>query len=165
MRRYSWIFGKWAVIILVGLYAYLGLSFRINQKQSYYFAYTFYFVGCFVFGPSTTLFPLLYPAFLELEQMEDHQFWFGVPISFLVPGSPTNVAIYYGTVLYGVAGGFLAWLFLHIPSFLIVYGILPSWDEYRERAGIQRIIIGMNCVSLGFLFSAVSIYLCRGCWH
>lgn len=128
MKKYSWIFGKWAVIILVGIYVYLGLSYRVNAQPTFYFAYVFYFAGCFIFGPSSTIFALLYPAFISIDEISDHQFWFGVPISFFVPGSPTNIAIYYGSVLYGVMGGLLAWLFLHLPSFLVMFGILPSWD-------------------------------------
>lgn len=100
---------------------------------------------------------MLYPAFASIDQITDNQFWFGVPLSFLVPGNPSNIAIYYGTVLYGVLGGLLGWLFLQLPSFLLLYGIMPSWDQYRDRAGIQRIMIGMNCVALGFLSSSVRI--------
>lgn len=158
MNKHSWIFGKWAIGLLVGIYVYLGLSSKIHDQQSYYFAYLFYFAGCFIFGPATTVFPLLYPAFVSIDQISDHQFWFGVPLCFLVPGNPTNIAIYYGTVLYGVLGGLLGWLFLQLPSFLLLFGIMPSWDEYRDRAGIQRIMIGMNCVSLGFLMSSVIIH-------
>jgi chromate transporter len=64
--------------------------------------------------------------------------------------------------LYGVLGGLIAWVLLHLPSFLILYGILPNWDSYRDRAGIQRIIIGMNCVALGFLLTSVDIYFNLG---
>ena len=61
MRRYSWIFGKWAVILLIGIFAYLGFQFRVHEVATYYFVYVFYFVGCFIFGPSSTIFPILYP--------------------------------------------------------------------------------------------------------
>jgi chromate transporter len=63
--------------------------------------------------------------------MHDDQFWLGIPLTFVIPGVPTNVAVYYGTIIHGVFSGLLSWVFLHLPSILILYGILPNWDSYR----------------------------------
>lgn len=64
MKKYGWIFGKWAFAILVGLYIVLAIHFRLDPNSEYYFIYIFYFVGCIIFGPSTALFPLLYPQLI-----------------------------------------------------------------------------------------------------
>ena len=87
--------------------------------------------------------------------MTNDQFWLGIPLTFLIPGVPTNISMYYGTIIHGVMGGILSWIFLHIPPILIIFGILPNWDSYRDRAGIQRIIIGISCVTLGILCGCV----------
>ena len=64
MKKYGWLFGKWAFFILIGIYAALGIHFKLSSMSQNYYIYIFYFVGCFIFGPSTTLFPLLYPQLI-----------------------------------------------------------------------------------------------------
>lgn len=87
--------------------------------------------------------------------MTDAQFWMGVPLAYLVPATSINVAVYYGAIIDGVKGAILAWIFVYLPAFLSVYGILPDWHLYRDRPGIQRILIGVSCVSSGLALASV----------
>jgi chromate transporter len=87
--------------------------------------------------------------------MTEGQFWLGVPIAYLLPGTSINVAVYYGTVIDGLRGAILAWIFVYMPAFLSVYGILPDWYLYRDRPGIQRLLMGISCVSSGFALACV----------
>ena len=48
---------------------------------------------------------------------------------------------------------------MYLPCFLSLYGILPEWRYYREKPGIQRLIIGLSCVTTGLVFSTVHFAL------
>lgn len=90
-----------------------------------------------------------------------HQFWMGVPFAFMLPGSIINVGIYYGSLIDGVTGTILSAFFLYLPCFLSLCGILPQWKYYREKPGIQRLIIGITCVTIGLSFSLVFFMIFR----
>ena len=51
---------------------------------------------------------------------------------------------------------FLGWVFIYLPAFLSVYGILPDWYLYRDRPGVQRLLIGVSCVSSGLALASVT---------
>lgn len=87
--------------------------------------------------------------------MDEEQFWIGVPFAFLLPGSIMNVGIYFGALIDGFRGTVLAALFLYLPCFLSLCGILPQWRYYRDKPGIQRLINGISCVAVGLTFSMV----------
>jgi chromate transport protein ChrA len=57
--------------------------------------------------------------------------WLGISFSFFVPGSHLNIGIYFGSLIDGIWGGLLAAIFLYIPCFLFLLGILPQWKYYR----------------------------------
>jgi len=79
-------------------------------------------------------------------------------MAYLIPGSPLNIGIYYGAMLDGIRGALLAAIFLYLPVFLYLYGLLPQWRSYRNRVGIQRLMQGIKCSSNG-LTLAVVIYI------
>jgi chromate transporter len=89
--------------------------------------------------------------------MTENQFWIGLPLAFLTPGSIVNVGIYFGSIIDGIRGALLSAFFLYLPCFLSIYGILPSWRYYRDKPGVQRLIIGITCVANGFVLSTVQI--------
>lgn len=160
--NFNWFFGQNAIITLVGMYVVLWVLFTFMSDSLFIYTEVFYFVGCFIIGPINTIFVYFYGNFIELNLMSETQFWIGVPFAFLLPGSILNIGIYFGALIDGFRGTFLSALFLYLPCFLALCGILPEWEKYRNRPGIQRLVIGMNCVTTGFTFSFVLIYfMCR----
>ncbi len=81
--------------------------------------------------------------------------WVGFPFAFLLPGSVVNGARYYGVLIDGIRGLFVAAIFFYLPCFVSLYGILPQWKYYRSKPGIQRLTKGLSCVSTGFLLAMV----------
>ena len=152
-------FAKNSLILLLGLYCGLWVWFEIFPQSKYIYSFVFYFVGCFIIGPVNTIFAYFYANFLELDLMTEQQFWLGLPFAFLLPGSIINVGIYFGSIIDGFKGVIISGFFLYLPTFLSLYGILPEWRYYREKPGIQRLFIGLSCVTTGLIFSTVSIYL------
>jgi uncharacterized membrane protein len=81
----------------------------------------------------------------------------------MLPGSIINVGIYYGSLIDGFKGTVLSACYLYLPCFLALCGILPQWRYYRDKPGIQRLSIGITCVTIGFSFSVVLLSLCVDC--
>ena len=81
-----------------------------------------------------------------------------MPFAYMLPGSIIKVGIYYGSLIDGFKGTALSACFLYLPCFLALCGILPQWRYYRDKPGIQRLTIGITCVTNGLCFSIVIIY-------
>lgn len=77
----------------------------------------------------------------------------------MLPGSIINVGIYYGSLIDGFMGTALSACFMYLPCFLALCGILPQWRYYRDKPGIQRLIIGITCVTIGLSLAIVSKFL------
>lgn len=93
--------------------------------------------------------------------MAEEQIWLGIPFAFLIPGSLVNGGIYFGVLVDGFRGMVLSAIFLYLPCFLSLYGMLPQWRHYRSKPGVQRLVKGITCVTTGFLLAMVKIYLLR----
>ena len=148
-------FGKTSLIILLTIYLILWVWFKFHPDSHYVYTFVFYFVGCFIIGPTATIFAYSYANFIELGLMDKDQFWLGVPFAYMLPGSIINVGIYYGSVIDGVVGTALSACFIYLPCFLALCGILPQWRYYRDKPGIQRLTNGISCVTNGLCFSIV----------
>jgi len=115
----------------------------------------FYFVGCFIIGPIDTIFAYLLAILLRQGSINIMQIWIGIPIAFLLPGTHLNIGIYFGSMLDGVRGALLSAVFLYIPCFLSLFGLLPQWKYYRDKQGIQRLYQGIVCATTGLTLSMV----------
>jgi hypothetical protein len=85
----------------------------------------------------------------------------GAPFAYFAPGSVVNVGVYYGCLIDGLQGALLSIIFIYIPCLLSLYGILPQWNYYRNKSGIQRVIKGLTCVGTGFCLGMVNMYLIK----
>jgi len=81
----------------------------------------------------------------------------------MLPGTHLNVGIYFGSMIDGVQGALLSAIFLYLPCFLSLYGILPQWKYYRDKQGVQRLFQGIICVTTGLHLSMVIYLIFRFC--
>ena len=73
-----------------------------------------------------------------------------------MPGPLFTFSAYLGTVIghNGFAGVWcLVWIFL--PSFLLLLGVLPFWSSLRQNAGAQAALRGANAAVVGILLAAL----------
>lgn len=112
-------------------------------------------MGCFIIGPIDTIFAYLLAILLRQGSINIMQIWIGIPIAFLLPGTHLNIGIYFGSMLDGVRGALLSAVFLYIPCFLSLFGLLPQWKYYRDKQGIQRLYQGIVCATTGLTLSMV----------
>ncbi|MEL6236400.1 MAG: chromate transporter, partial [Pseudomonadota bacterium] len=55
----------------------------------------------------------------------------------------------------GVLGGMIALVAIFTSSFLLVFGLLPFWDDLRRRPDLRRALTGVNAAVVGLLLAAL----------
>jgi chromate transporter len=77
----------------------------------------------------------------------------------MVPGPLFTFAAYLGGVIDtgapAAAGALLAVLAIFLPSFLLVFGLLPFWSVLRARPRAQGALAGVNAAVAGLLAAAL----------
>lgn len=48
-----------------------------------------------------------------------------------------NIAIYIGAVLGGIPLAILAEIFMFLPGFFTIFGLLPYWKKYRSLRSVR----------------------------
>jgi chromate transporter len=150
---------------LVALSAFLllliGLPILRNLTSSQGLALfdAFYRSGALVFGGGHVVLPLLSEAFVAPGWVSNDSFLAGYGAAQAVPGPLFTFAAYLGTVVNqppnGVAGAVLGLLGIFLPGVLILIGALPVWDSFRQRAGAQAMMRGVNAAVVGLLGAAL----------
>src|SRR5262249_38304626 len=90
--------------------------------------------------------------------IDDSSFLAGYGAAQAVPGPLFTFAAYLGTVMQpapnGWIGAILCLVAIFLPSFLLVVGALPLWEELRRRHKIQAALTGINAGVVGLLLAA-----------
>jgi chromate transporter len=119
---------------------------------------TFYRSGSLVFGGGHVVLPLLHAGVVEPGWVTDDRFLAGYGAAQAVPGPLFSFAAYLGAVaapLGGWPGAAVALASIYLPSFLLIFGVLPFWDRLRESDGFRRALLGANSAVVGLLAAAL----------
>ena len=114
--------------------------------------------GALVFGGGHVVLPLLDAGVVDPGWVGEDRFLAGYGAAQAVPGPLFSFAAYLGAVatpLGGVAGGAVALVAIYLPSFLLLFGVLPFWDLLRRSPGFRRALIGVNAAVVGLLAAAL----------
>lgn len=162
-------FSRWClygfVLLLAGLPVLAGLSglplIELIER--------FYRAGALVFGGGHVVLPLLESGTVATGWVEKDAFLAGYGAAQALPGPLFTFAGYLGalpgTPAGGVLGGMLCILAVFLPSFLLVFGILPHWATLRRRATVVAAVRGTNAAVVGVLLSALYDPLWTGAVH
>lgn len=119
----------------------------------------FYRVGSLVFGGGHVVLPLLQAELVPSGWVDKDVFLAGYGAAQAVPGPLFTLAAYLGVVMQhgpnGIAGGLLCLTAIFAPSFLLVAGLLPFWDEVRRNRHMQAVLAGVNAAVVGLLLAAL----------
>ena len=119
----------------------------------------FYRTGSLVFGGGHVILPLLESVVVPPGWVTTEEFIAGYGAAQAVPGPLFTFSAYLGAVKTGspngVAGGLLALGSIFLPSFLLVFGALPFWDQLRARISFQAALRGINAAVVGILLAAL----------
>lgn len=119
---------------------------------------SFYRTGALVFGGGHVILPLLESQVVMNGWVDNNTFLTGYGIAQAVPGPLFSFAGFLGTVTKGVPHGWLGGLFcvfaIYLPSILILVGIMPIWEKWRQHQAFQSILAGVSAAVVGLLIAA-----------
>ena len=119
----------------------------------------FYRAGSLVFGGGHVVLPLLQAATVQPGWVDNNAFLAGYGAAQAVPGPLFTFAAYLGAVSgpapNGWIGAVICLLSVFLPSFLLVVGALPFWEELRRRPFAQAALRGVNAAVVGLLLAAL----------
>jgi len=119
----------------------------------------FYRVGALVFGGGHVVLPLLQAEVVPRGWVSLDAFMAGYGAAQAVPGPLFTFAAFLGAALPGplggVSGALLALVAIFLPSFLLVAGALPLWEQLRQNPWAQSALAGINAAVVGLLLTAL----------
>jgi chromate transporter len=119
----------------------------------------FYRVGSLVFGGGHVVLPLLQASVVPPGWISNDAFLAGYGAAQAVPGPLFTFAAYLGAAMgpqpNGWIGGVICLVAIFLPSFLLVIGTLPFWEELRQRPTAQAALLGVNAAVVGLLLAAL----------
>jgi chromate transporter len=145
--------GAIALSIFAVLLAALPLLAAMTGNSSVRLFDTFYRVGSLVFGGGHVVLPLLKAEVVPLWVNSD-AFLAGYGAAQAVPGPLFTFAAYLGAVIGGWKVAILCLIGIFLPSFLLVVGLLPFWDQLRKKPAAQAALRGVNAAVVGLLLAA-----------
>ncbi|WP_062354476.1 chromate efflux transporter [Bacillus kwashiorkori] len=115
----------------------------------------FYRVGSIVFGGGHVVLPLLEREVVPTGWITAEGFLAGYGATQAVPGPLFTFSAYIGAVAGGVPTGLLATVAMFLPSFLLVIGVLPFWNQIRGNMKFRAALTGINAAVVGLLLAAL----------
>jgi chromate transporter len=129
----------------------------LNQTLSMVDA--FYRSGSLVFGGGHVVLPLLQAEVVPSGWVSNETFLAGYGATQAVPGPLLTFAAFLGASMSGEpsgwVGGFICLLAIFLPSFLLIVGALPFWEQLRRSVHIQAALLGINAAVVGLLLAAL----------
>jgi chromate transporter len=142
-------------VLLIGL----PLLASATSSQAIKLADAFYRAGSLVFGGGHVVLPLLQASVVPPGWVTNDAFLAGYGAAQAVPGPLFTFAAYLGAIMApqpnGWAGASICLVAVFAPSFLLVIGALPFWEELRHRTSAQAALRGINAAVVGLLLAAL----------
>ncbi len=119
----------------------------------------FYRAGALVFGGGHVVLPLLQAEVVSSGWVRQDTFLAGYGAAQAVPGPLFTFAAFLGASMQhapsGWIGGLIALVAVFAPSFLLVAGVLPFWEQLRRQTRVQAALRGINAAVVGLLLAAL----------
>lgn len=148
----------WLSIFFV-LLAGLPILAQLLPGQAMAMADAFFRAGSLVFGGGHVVLPLLQAEVVPPGWVSNDDFLAGYGAAQAVPGPLFTFASFLGASMRtepsGWVGGMLCLLAIFTPSFLLIAGALPFWEQLRSNAWIQAALAGVNAAVVGLLLAAL----------
>lgn len=151
--------GGAALLIFTLLLVALPLAASMTADHALALADRFFRTGSLVFGGGHVVMPLLQAQVVPPGWISNQSFLAGYALAQAVPGPLFSFAGYLGAAMTPAPNGWpgaaicLAAIFL--PSFLLVFGVMPFWAALRHRAAVRSALRGVNAAVVGILLSAL----------
>jgi chromate transporter len=145
--------------LFFALLAVLPILARLLPGQTMAMVDAFYRAGSLVFGGGHVVLPLLQAEVVPSGWVSNEAFLAGYGATQAVPGPLFTFAAFLGAAMNtspsGWIGGLICLLAIFTPSFLLVIGALPFWEQLRRSVGMQATLAGINAAVVGLLLAAL----------
>ena len=142
-------------VLLIGL----PLLASVTSSQTVKLLDAFFRAGSLVFGGGHVVLPLLQASVVPPGWVTNDAFLAGYGAAQAVPGPLFTFAAYLGAVMgpqpNGWIGASICLVAVFAPSFFLVIGALPFWEELRHRPAAQAALRGVNAAVVGLLLAAL----------
>lgn len=142
------------VAILIGLPFVANLYNNIALKQFD----SFYRAGSLVFGGGHVVLPLLKNEVVNSGWVSNESFMAGYGAAQAIPGPLFSFSAYLGAVSSvepsGVLGALICLIAAFLPSFFLVLGVIPFWENLRKFDQMKFAMKGINATVVGLLLAA-----------
>jgi chromate transporter len=147
------------LVLFAVLLIALPILLRIWPSQALALTDAFFRAGALVFGGGHVVLPLLQAEVVPSGWLTNETFLAGYGAAQAVPGPLFTFAAFLGasinTAPSGWIGGLLCLVAIFIPSFLLVAGVLPFWEQLRRSVRTQAALAGVNAAVVGLLLAAL----------
>lgn len=141
--------------LFAGLLVGLPLVSTIADTQLVDLFDGFYRSGSLVFGGGHVVLPLLESEVVPNGWVTPDEFTAGYGLAQAIPGPLFTFAAYLGAVTDGIVGAIVALVAIFLPSFLLVFGVVPFWEAVRRRRVMLAALAGVNAAVVGILLAAL----------
>lgn len=120
---------------------------------------TFYRAGALVFGGGHVVLPLLQAEVVPNGWVSNDTFLAGYGAAQAVPGPLFTFSAFLGGSMNNgstrLLSAGLCLVAVFMPSFLLVFGVIPFWDRLRTNHHVQAALAGVNAAVVGLLLAAL----------
>lgn len=150
------------VLLLSGfalLLVLLPLAARVSSSTPIALIDSFYRAGALVFGGGHVILPMLHEEVAAHGWVSDSVFVAGYSAAQALPGPLFTFSAFLGastnTGVNPLLGSVLCLLAIFLPSFLLVLGSAPFWNQVRASAASRSVFAGINASVVGLLLAAL----------
>ncbi len=151
--------GVVSLLVFLGLLVGLPLLVQLWPSQALAVVNAFFRAGSLVFGGGQVVVPLLQSATVPNGWVANDTFRAGCGLAQAVPGPLFTFAAFLGASMSAQPSGWLGAtacvIAIFAPSFLLVIGVLPFWEQLRKSLRTQAALSGVNAAVVGLLLAAL----------
>lgn len=148
----------WLTLLVVLLLGLPALARALPGQPTAMIA-AFFRAGSLVFGGGHVVLPLLQAEVVSPGWVDNETFLAGYGAAQAVPGPLFTFAAFLGATMHGapsgVPGGIIGLLAIFAPSFLLLAGALPFWEQLRQSRHTTAALAGINAAVVGLLLAAL----------
>lgn len=119
---------------------------------------SFFRAGSLVFGGGHVVLPLLKAEVVDTGRVTNEAFMAGYGAAQAIPGPLFTFSAYLGAISSdsssGILGAALCLVAAFLPSYLLIVGVLPFWEDLRKHEKMKLAMKGINASVVGLLISA-----------
>ena len=151
-----------ALVIFFGLLVALPIVTDTTGRDEIDVFENFYRSGSLVFGGGHVVLPLLQAETVGAGYIENDQFVAGYGATQAMPGPLFTFASYLGAAMddgsiFGEkwVSGLVTLAAIFLPSFLLIWGVLPFWSRLASSTRVRGVVAGINAAVVGILLAAL----------